>query len=314
MPITVDKKLAAIDILRQENIFVMDNMRADHQDIRPMNVLIVNLMPKKAETEVHLLRNLANTPLQMNVDFLYMTSHQSKNTGRGYLETFYKTFADIKDKFFDGMIVTGAPVEQMAFEEVDYWRELCDLFNWSRSHVYSTLHLCWGAQAGLYYRYGIDKRLLPHKLSGVYEQDVLLTESPLMRGFDDAFLAPHSRHTEVALEDVRRQSHLQVLAAGEQVGLSILSSRDMREVYSFGHLEYGRETLSQEYHRDQKAGLSPQLPINYFPQDQANQQPRMRWSLAASTFFSNWMNYAVYQETPYRLEQLQEEVAMFGYL
>lgn len=314
MPITLDKKLPAVDILRSENIFVMDDFRATHQDIRPMNVLILNLMPTKVATETQLLRLLANTPLQINVEFLYMTSHESKNTAAEHMEIFYKTFDDIKDNYYDGLIITGAPVEKLAFEEVDYWEELCQVFAWTKRHVYSTLHLCWGAQAGLYYRYGIDKVRLCDKLSGIYEQQVENTASPLMTGFDDSFVAPHSRYTDIPLEKVLEKSNLQVLAKGDEVGLSILASRDMREVYSFGHLEYDRDTLAKEYERDVQVGLNPDVPVNYYDADNPESQPRMRWNLAAATFFSNWINYAVYQETPYRLEELENDISYYGYL
>ncbi len=299
MPLKIDRSLPAVDVLRTENIFVMDDGRAQHQDIRPLNILILNLMPQKIVTETQLLRLLANTPLQLEVEFLHMASHQSKNTHEAHLEEFYTTFSEIKDRFFDGLIVTGAPVENLPFEEVDYWQELQQVFEWSKDHVYSTLHICWGAQAGLYARYGILKYALQEKLSGVYSQEVVKTDSPLMRGFDDAFLAPHSRYTEVTAEHIARQAHLEILARGQEVGLSILASADLREVYSFGHLEYDRGTLSKEYERDVAAGLSPQVPANYFPADNPTLRPRLRWSLPAAQFFNNWINYAVYQETPY---------------
>ena len=299
MPIMIEKSLPAVEILKTENIFVMDNMRAEHQDIRPIKILILNLMPTKEVTETQLLRLLSNTPLQLNVEFLHMSSHLSKNTRLEHLDTFYKTFADIKDNFYDGLIITGAPVEKLDFEEVDYWEELSQVIEWAKVHVYSTLHLCWGAQAGLYYKYGIDKNLLPQKLSGIYAQEVVDTLNPMMRGFDDQFFAPHSRYTGTDLAEVRAKSDLTVIAQGDEVGLSMLASRDLREVYSFGHLEYDRDTLAREYQRDVKAGLSPDVPENYFPNDDPNQEPAVRWNLAAATFFSNWINYAVYQETPY---------------
>ncbi|MDY3024668.1 homoserine O-acetyltransferase MetA [Streptococcus hyovaginalis] len=304
MPIKLDTQLPALDILRSENVFIMDNERAQHQNIRPLEILIVNLMPTKEATEVQLLRLLANTPLQINVDFLYMESHRSKNTEAEYLETFYKTFDDIKGKFYDGMIITGAPVETIPFEEVDYWQELTAIFEWSKDHVYSTLHLCWGAQAALYHQYGIQKFRLPEKLSGVYEQSVEDNSSQLFRGFDDTFKAPHSRHTDISETDILTKTPLQILAKGKEVGVSILASSDLREVYSFGHLEYDRETLAKEFERDQAAGKAPKLPVGYFKSDNPEEGILMRWSLAASTFFSNWINYAVYQETPYLLEEL----------
>ncbi len=304
MPIKLDTQLPALDILRSENVFIMDNERAQHQNIRPLEILIVNLMPTKEATEVQLLRLLANTPLQINVDFLFMESHRSKNTEAEYLETFYKTFDDIKGKFYDGMIITGAPVETIPFEEVDYWRELTAIFEWSKDHVYSTLHLCWGAQAALYHQYGIQKFRLPEKLSGVYKQSVEDNSSQLFRGFDDTFKAPHSRHTGISETDILTKTPLQILSKGKEVGVSILASSNLREVYSFGHLEYDRETLAKEFERDQADGKAPKLPVAYFKSDNPEEGILMRWSLAASTFFSNWINYAVYQETPYLLEEL----------
>ncbi|MGX7776898.1 homoserine O-succinyltransferase [Streptococcus pluranimalium] len=306
MPIKLDTQLPALEILRSENVFIMDNERAQHQNIRPLEILIVNLMPTKEATEVQLLRLLANTPLQINVDFLYMESHASKNTETQYLRTFYKTFDVIKHRYYDGMIITGAPVETIPFEEVDYWQELTRVFDWSKSHVYSTLHLCWGAQASLYHKYGINKVSLTEKLSGVYEQTVENPTNLLFRGFDDHFKAPHSRYTDIPEELVKEKTGLSILAKGKEVGLSVLASGDLREVYSFGHLEYDRDTLGNEYLRDQQAGKNPKLPVAYYKNDQPEEGIQMRWSLAAATFFSNWINYAVYQETPYHLEELQK--------
>ncbi|MGQ9412670.1 homoserine O-succinyltransferase [Streptococcus pluranimalium] len=306
MPIKLDTQLPALEILRSENVFIMDNERAQHQNIRPLEILIVNLMPTKEATEVQLLRLLANTPLQINVDFLYMESHASKNTETQYLRTFYKTFDVIKHRYYDGMIITGAPVETIPFEEVDYWQELTRVFDWSKSHVYSTLHLCWGAQASLYHKYGINKVSLTEKLSGVYEQTVENPTNLLFRGFDDSFKAPHSRYTDIPEELVQEKTDLMILAKGKEVGLSVLASGDLREVYSFGHLEYDRDTLGNEYLRDQEAGKNPKLPVAYYKNNQPEEGIQMRWSLAAATFFSNWINYAVYQETPYHLEELQK--------
>lgn len=306
MPIKLDTQLPALEILRSENVFIMDNERAQHQNIRPLEILIVNLMPTKEATEVQLLRLLANTPLQINVDFLYMESHASKNTETQYLRTFYKTFDVIKHRYYDGMIITGAPVETIPFEEVDYWQELTRVFDWSKSHVYSTLHLCWGAQASLYHKYGINKVSLTEKLSGVYEQTVENPTNLLFRGFDDSFKAPHSRYTDIPEELVQEKTDLMILAKGKEVGLSVLASGDLREVYSFGHLEYDRDTLGNEYLRDQEAGKNPKLPVAYYKNDQPEEGIQMSWSLAAATFFSNWINYAVYQETPYHLEELQK--------
>lgn len=306
MPIKLERNLPAVDILRTENIFVMDDNRAKHQDIRPMNILIVNLMPQKIVTETQLLRLLGNTPLQLEVEFLYMASHRSKNTHAQHLNEFYKTFEEVKDRYFDGLIVTGAPVENLPFEEVDYWEELERIFAWSKDHVYSTLHICWGAQAGLYARHGIGKYSKDRKLSGVYSQEVVKTDSPLMRGFDDEFLAPHSRYTEVLTEDLKPFPHLQILAQGEDVGLSIVASQDLREVYSFGHLEYDRDTLKKEYERDLSAGKNPHVPENYFKLDDPTTRPALSWNLAAAQFFNNWINYAVYQETPYDWDTFEQ--------
>ncbi|HFI0346193.1 TPA: homoserine O-succinyltransferase [Streptococcus suis] len=299
MPIKIETSLPAVDILREENIFVMDSVRASHQDIRPIKILILNLMPQKIVTETQLLRLLANTPLQLEVEFLYMASHESKNTHSDHLEQFYKTFEQVKDEFFDGLIVTGAPVENLAFEEVDYWQELVQVFEWSKAHVYSTLHICWGAQAGLYARYGVPKHSMARKLSGVYCQEVTYPTCSLMRGFDDAFRSPHSRYTEVKEEDIAHLDDLLILSQGKDVGLSILASKDLREVYSFGHLEYDRDTLAKEYQRDCLAGKNPHVPENYFKEDDPTSRPSLSWNLPAAQFFTNWVNYAVYQETPY---------------
>lgn len=260
MPIKIDKKLPAVDILRSENIFVMDDERAEHQDIRPLNILILNLMPQKTVTEAQLLRHLANTPLQLRIEFLYMTSHTFKTTHADYMETFYKTFDEIKGRYFDGLIVTGAPVEHLPFEAVDYWEEFRQVIDWSKSHVYSTLHICWGAQAALYARYGIAKHQMNRKLSGIYSQSTPEKPNLLFRGFDDEYAAPHSRYAEVRKEDILNKSNLEILACGEEVGVSVVASRNLREVYSFGHLEYDRETLAKEYLRDVDEGLNPHIP------------------------------------------------------
>ncbi|BCP57516.1 TPA: homoserine O-succinyltransferase [Streptococcus suis] len=299
MPIKIEKSLPAVDILRKENIFVMDSDRASHQDIRPIKILILNLMPQKIVTETQLLRLLANTPLQLEVEFLYMASHESKNTHSDHLEQFYKTFDQVKDSYFDGLIVTGAPVENLPFEAVDYWSELVSVLEWSKNHVFSTLHICWGAQAGLYARYGVQKHSMNRKLSGVYRQDVINNTNPLMRGFDDDFQSPHSRYTEVKAADISHLNDLEILSCGEEVGLSILASKNLREVYSFGHLEYDRDTLAKEYQRDCLAGKNPHIPENYFRNDDPSTRPALSWNLPAAQFFTNWINYAVYQETPY---------------
>ena len=299
MPIKIEKSLPAVDILKKENIFVMDSDRASHQDIRPIKILILNLMPQKIVTETQLLRLLANTPLQLEVEFLYMASHESKNTHSDHLEQFYKTFEQVKDSYFDGLIVTGAPVENLPFEAVDYWSELVSVLEWSNNHVFSTLHICWGAQAGLYARYGVQKHNMNRKLSGVYRQDVINNTNPLMRGFDDDFQSPHSRYTEVKAADISHLNNLEILSCGEEVGLSILESKNLREVYSFGHLEYDRDTLAKEYQRDCLAGKNPHIPENYFKNDDPSTRPALSWNLPAAQFFTNWINYAVYQETPY---------------
>ena len=299
MPIKIEKSLPAVDILKKENIFVMDSDRASHQDIRPIKILILNLMPQKIVTETQLLRLLANTPLQLEVEFLYMASHESKNTHSDHLEQFYKTFEQVKDSYFDGLIVTGAPVENLPFEAVDYWSELVSVLEWSKNHVFSTLHICWGAQAGLYARYGVQKHNMNRKLSGIYRQDVVKNTNPLMRGFDDVFQSPHSRYTEVKAADISHLNDLEILSCGEEVGLSILASKNLREVYSFGHLEYDRDTLAKEYQRDCLAGKNPHIPENYFRNDDPSTRPALSWNLPAAQFFTNWINYAVYQETPY---------------
>lgn len=299
MPIKIEKSLPAVDILKKENIFVMDSDRASHQDIRPIKILILNLMPQKIVTETQLLRLLANTPLQLEVEFLYMASHESKNTHSDHLEQFYKTFEQVKDSYFDGLIVTGAPVENLPFEAVDYWSELVSVLEWSKNHVFSTLHICWGAQAGLYARYGVQKHNMNRKLSGIYRQDVVKNTNPLMRGFDDDFQSPHSRYTEVKAADISHLNDLEILSCGEEVGLSILASKNLREVYSFGHLEYDRDTLAKEYQRDCLAGKNPHIPENYFRNDDPSTRPALSWNLPAAQFFTNWINYAVYQETPY---------------
>ena len=314
MPIRIEKKLPAVEILQTENIFVMDDQRAAHQDIRPLKILILNLMPQKIVTETQLLRHLANTPLQLDIDFLYMESHQSKTTRSEHMETFYKTFSEVQDQYFDGLIITGAPVEHLPFEEVDYWEEFTQVIDWSKTHVFSTLHICWGAQAGLYYRYAVKKHQIDQKISGIFPQDVLKGNHLLLRGFDDLFVSPHSRHTEVLKEDILNQTNLEILAEGKEVGVSILASRDLREVYSFGHLEYDRDTLAKEYFRDLDAGLEPHLPENYFKNDDIHQVPCMLWSSSAALFFNNWVNYAVYQETPFDWKSVEDDVSHFGYL
>ena len=304
MPVKVNSQLPAVKLLEADNIFVMDEARAAQQDIRTLNILVVNLMPRKMVTETQILALLSNTPLQINVDFLHMMTHKSKNITQNHLDTFYKSFDDIKADYYDGMIVTGAPVENLAFEAVDYWDELHQILDWSRSHVYSTLHICWGAQAGLYARYGISKHALDQKLWGVYHQTVENPKHVLFRGFDDEFVAPHSRSTETLASDLPHG--FDILSYGEKSGLSIVAKKNLREIYSFGHLEYDRMTLDFEYQRDKLEFDEDLVPEAYYPNDDPTQRPRMTWSSAASLFFSNWLNYAVYQDTPYDLRELDK--------
>ena len=307
MPIRVPKELPAIKVLEKEKIFVMDEDRAMHQDIRPLKILILNLMPKKDETEVQLLRLLSNTPLQINVDFLYTSTHDVKNTSIDHLERFYHKFNTIKDSFYDGLIITGAPIEQLPFEKVDYWDELKIIFEWSNTHVFSTFHICWGAKAGLYYHHGINKHKLEKKLSGIYYHKVLQPTWCIFRGFDDGFFAPHSRYTEVHREDVAQNKDLEILVESEEAGLFLVGHKNRRAFYAMGHLEYDRETLQQEFFRDQNRGDRPLIPENYFPANDCSKEPNLRWHMAASLLFSNWLNYAVYQNTPYHLEDLLKD-------
>lgn len=304
MPVNVNKELPAIQALERENIFVMDKSRAMTQDIRPLEILVVNLMPKKSETEVQLLRLLGNTPLQINVYFLHMGTHQAKNTKKEHLTKFYHTFAEVKDHYFDGLIVTGAPVEKMPFEEVDYWEELTEIFDWKKTHVFSTLNICWGAQAALYYDHGIDKVRLPEKLTGIFQQTVLRPLEPLFRGFDDRFWAPHSRYTGLDESQIDDDPALEVWATSAKAGSSVIADMHSRAFYLLGHLEYDRNTLKEEYLRDLGKGIAPLVPENYFPHDDPEQIPAVRWHMAASLLFSNWINYTVYQDTPYDLSTL----------
>ena len=304
MPIRIQADLPAIEVLESENIFVMTHERAQTQDIRPLKIAILNLMPTKIETETQLLRLLGNTPLQVDVELLHTASHISRHTSSSHLHTFYKTFGEVRDQKFDGLIITGAPVEQMPFEEVDYWPEMCDIMEWSKENVYSVLHICWGAQAGLYYHYGIPKYVLPEKLFGVFDHKVLKPSSPLFRGFDDRFYAPHSRHTEVLEEDIRKVPDLEVLAVSEEAGVFAVKTDDSRQFFFLGHLEYDRDTLAQEYWRDVGRGLPIQVPRHYFPGDDPNQTPIVRWRSAGQLIYTNWLNYYVYQTTPYDLTSL----------
>lgn len=304
MPIKIPNSLPARETLEGENIFVMTEYRAIHQDIRPLNLLILNLMPTKIATETQLLRKFSNTPLQIQVELLQTISHDAQNVDRSHLESFYTSYDQIKDKNYDGLVITGAPVENLDFETVDYWEELCQIMEWSKTHVHSTLHICWGAQAGLYYHYGIPKYALPQKLFGVFDHRVLKPSSPLFRGFDDRFYAPHSRHTEVLEEDIRKVPGLEVLAVSEEAGVFAVKTEDSRQFFLLGHLEYDRNTLAQEYWRDVDRGLDIQVPRHYFPNDDPNQTTIVRWRSAGQLIYTNWLNYYVYQTTPYDLTRL----------
>ena len=306
MPIRIPDALPATEILEGENIFVMTEFRALHQDIRPLRVLILNLMPTKIATETQLMRKLSNTPLQIQVDLLRTKSHEATHVSAGHLETFYRTFEDIENEHYDGLIITGAPVELMEFEEVDYWEELCRIMDWSSTHVHSTLHICWGAQAGLYYHYGIQKYCLSKKASGVFEHRLLKPKSPLVRGFDDRFYAVHSRNTDVKIEDVEAVDDLEIVAVSDEVGLYIVKSVDSRRFFVFGHPEYDTDTLKLEYERDVKRGINPEIPTNYFPDDDPTRAPLNVWRSQAQLFYTNWLNYYVYQTTPYDLEKVGE--------
>lgn len=307
MPIRIPDALPATAALENENIFVMTEHRAMHQDIRPLRLLLLNLMPTKITTETQILRKLSNTPLQVEVELLQTASHDSKNTAAEHLEAFYTTFDAVRDKHFDGLIITGAPVERLEFEAVDYWPELCEIMEWSKTHVHSTLHICWGAQAGLYYHYGIPKYVLPQKVFGVFDHQVLKPSSPLFRGFDDRFYAPHSRHTEVLEEDIRKIPSLEVLAVSEEVGVFAVKTENSRQFFLLGHLEYDRDTLAQEYQRDVDRGLTIQVPRHYFPGDDPTKPPVVRWRSAGQLIYTNWLNYYVYQTTPYDLSALDRE-------
>ncbi|MDE6686765.1 MAG: homoserine O-succinyltransferase [Lachnospiraceae bacterium] len=301
MPIKTQSDLPAKEQLENENIFVMDENRAMHQDIRPLQVCILNLMPKKQDTELQLLRVLSNTPLQVDVTFLMVKSHIPMNTSVNHLNRFYTVFDELKEKRFDGMIITGAPVEQMAFEEVDYWEELCEIMDWTKTHVTSTLHICWGAQAGLYHHFGINKIALPEKLFGIYLHQVKNRKIPLVRGFDDLFYAPHSRHTTVSKEEIYGCSELIVLAESKEAGIFLCMSEDGKQIYMMGHPEYDRYTLDQEYKRDVAKNLPIHLPVNYYPDDDPEKKPYLQWRSHSSSLYSNWLNYYVYQVTPYHL-------------
>lgn len=301
MPIKIPNELPAVEILTKENIFIMDEHRAIRQDIRELKIVILNLMPIKQVTETQLLRLLGNTPLQIEITLLHPKTHVSKNTSQDYLLTFYKTFDEIKDEKFDGMIITGAPIEHLPFEEVTYWEELTQIMEWSKIHVTSTFHICWGAQAGLYYHYGIPKYTLPEKMFGIFPHTLENPQVKLLRGFDDQFYVPQSRHTEVRREDIEKVHQLDLLSTSEEAGVYLVISKDRKQIFVTGHSEYDPLTLKEEYERDRKKGLDIQIPKHYFPQDDPTKYPVVRWRGHANLLFSNWLNYYVYQETPYYL-------------
>ena len=304
MSIKIPDSLPARAVLESENIFVMTQFRALHQDIRPLKVLLLNLMPTKIVTEIQLMRKLSNSPLQVDVDLLYTSSYASRHVSAGHLESFYTTFDQIKDEKYDGMIITGAPVEDFDFEDVNYWPELVEIMEWTKTHVYSTLHICWGAYAGLYYHYGIQKHNTPAKIFGVFPHNIMDNTDPLFRGFDDVFYAPHSRNTEVYEADIRACDELELLATSPQAGLFACSTPDKRQIFVCGHLEYDAETLSTEYFRDKNKGMDIAVPENYFPNDDPSQRPIVNWRAAGQLFYTNWLNYYVYQATPYDLRDL----------
>ena len=299
MPIKTQSDLPAKEILEKENIFVMDETRAMHQDIRPIRIGIVNLMPVKQDTELKLLRSLSNTPLQVDVTFITVSSHESKNTPTSHLNKFYNTFDQIKNEKFDGMIITGAPVEQMEFEEVDYWDELVRIMDWTKENVTSTIHICWGAQAALYHHYGLKKRLLPKKLFGLFYHEVKHRKVPLVRGFDDVFLAPHSRHTTVDSQDIHNVKEITVLAESDEEGVFLAIANEGKQIFVMGHPEYDRYTLHNEYMRDKNKGLDIELPKNYYEDDNCTVKPNLMWRSHANNLYTNWLNYYVYQSTPY---------------
>jgi len=306
MPIKIPNNLPAAEVLHRENIFIMPEDRATTQDIRPLQILLLNLMPKKIQTETQLSRLLGNTPLQIELELITTSTHESTNTPQEHLQAFYKTFADVKHRKFDGMIITGAPVENMAFEEVDYWPELCEIMEWTKTHVHSTFHICWGAQAGLYYHYGIQKQPLPEKMFGVFRHIVDYKQSILFRGFDDTFFVPHSRHTTVHRADIEAVPELRVLSSSEEAGVYAVFTKEGRQIFIMGHSEYDADTLKQEYVRDVNANKPITIPKNYFPNDDPSQEPMVCWRAHANLLYSNWLNYFVYQTTPYDISTVDE--------
>ena len=311
MPIRIPNDLPATEVLKQENIFVMTHTRAVTQDIRPLEIVVLNLMPTKIVTETQLTRLLGNTPLQVHLELMHMSSHRSRNVSQEHLLTFYKTFDEIKDRKFDGMVITGAPVELMEFEDVDYWEELCQIMEWSKTHVHSTFHICWGAQAGLYYHYGIGKQELPQKLFGVFPHKADYKRAILLRGFDDTFYVPHSRHTTVRREDIEAVPELKILASSEEAGVYAVMNKEGHQIFITGHAEYDPLTLETEYLRDKKQGKPISVPENYYPDDDDTKEPIVRWRGHANLLFSNWLNYFVYQTTPYDIMNVGKESTTF---
>ena len=305
MPIRISSELPAFKTLEDENIFVMSKDRAEHQDIRPLKVIILNIMPKKIETECQLLRLLSNTPLQVDIELLQMASHVSRNTSSHHLEAFYKTFDEIKDRRYDGMIITGAPVELLDYEEVDYWKEITDIMEWAKTHVFSTLYICWAAQAALYYHFGIPKYTLEQKMFGIFPHRAEVSNCTLLRGFDDVFYVPHSRNTEIRREDIERVPQLEILTSSDMAGVHIVANKNGRQYFITGHSEYDVNTLKNEYVRDKTAGLPIEIPVNYFPNDDDSKQPMNTWRSCANLLYSNWLNYFVYQTTPYDINEIQ---------
>ena len=308
MPIKIPNQLPATETLTQENIFVMTETRAITQDIRPLQILLLNLMPTKVDTETQLARVLGNTPLQIELELIAPSGHVSKNTSQAHMLAFYKTFDEVKSRTFDGLVITGAPVELMPFEEVDYWPELCEIMEWSKTHVHSTLHICWGAQAGLYYHYGIPKRVLDHKLFGVFEHTVEDPNFILFRGFDDTFWVPHSRNTTVDRADIEAVPELKILASSPEAGVYAVKTDQGRQVFLMGHAEYDRDTLRKEYMRDLAAGVDIQLPKHYFPNDDPSKKPPVRWRSCAHLLYANWLNYCVYQTAPYDIRDIEKGI------
>lgn len=306
MPIKIPNDLPAVKTLLDENIFVMTETRAITQDIRPLKILLLNLMPKKIETETQLSRLLGNSPLQVDLELIHTKSHKSKNTSAEHLLAFYKTFDDVKDQTFDGMIITGAPVELMPFEEVEYWEELCTIMEWTKTHVHSTFHICWGAQAGLYYHFGIDKKPLDKKMFGIFPHKADYKKSILFRGFDDVFMVPHSRHTTVDIEDVKKCEGLKILASSEEAGVYAMATAEGKQIFITGHSEYDANTLANEYFRDLNEGKPIEIPKNYFPDDNPENEPIVTWRSHANLLYSNWLNYFVYQTTPYDIKEINK--------